>query len=189
MVWGLSKRFNDDPTCLQQKTPNYFQMLCPTFGPCKAICKPFHTVRKEMKDCKNCCAYCIKISSVTKMEKEFLRTRQFDDVHYIRPGAMCVVNIETNYLKSRKERKKLDQQICDEVAIQYGQKKKKKFGFRLKKKRDEIDEALSDLPPPVPIPTRKPQATKKCQDKFVRVQGFVTAQTAKNDLINTVTVN
>lgn len=137
MGWGLRKTFRDDPKCLPRKTPNYFQMLCPTFGPCKGICKPLHTVRKEMKDCKNCCAYCIKISSVTKMEREFLKTREFDDVHYLRPGAMCVVNIEENFLKSRKERKKADKKICEAVGKQYEDVKKKRFRFKIGKRKNK----------------------------------------------------
>lgn len=146
MVWGFGTRCRDDPKCLPLRTPNYFEMLCPTFGPCRGICKPFPTIRKEMKDCKNCCAYCIKPSSCTKLEKEFLRTRRFDDVHYLRPGAMCVVNIEEKFLKSRKERKKADKKICDEVTKQFGKKKKKRFFFkRGKGKGKEKSKTTKDI--------------------------------------------
>lgn len=106
MVWGFGKRCLD-LKCLPTKIPNYFQMFCSTFGPCRRICKPLTTITKETKDCKKCCAYCIKPNSCTKLEKVFLKNKRFDDVHYLRPGAMCVVNIEEKFLKSRKERKKL----------------------------------------------------------------------------------
>lgn len=128
MVWG----FGSSRIC--KPITNYFETLCTTFSPCKAICKPFsNTLTKETKNCKNCCAYCIKPSSVTKMERQFLKNKIYDNVHYLRPGAMCVVNIEENYLKNRRHRKKADKKICDKFAKQMGNKKKRRFMFKIRK--------------------------------------------------------
>lgn len=120
MVCGSRK--SRDP-CAPRRTPNYFEKFCTTFGPCKGICKPFFAT-KDYKDHKNCCAYCIKPSSLTKMERHFLKRKTLHDVHCLRPGAMCVVNMEEKYLKDRKARKLADKKLCEEIAERMGDKKK-----------------------------------------------------------------
>lgn len=138
MVWKIFRKFNDDVKCLPKRIPNYWEMFCPTFGPCRGICKPFIKTREDVKDCKNCCAYCIKTSSVTKMERDFLKHRKFDKAHYLSPGAMCVVKIEEKYLRSQKERKKAEKKACDELLG----RRKRRFCFRRKVERPRT-------PPPV----------------------------------------
>lgn len=111
MVWKIFERFNHDAKCLPKRIPNYWEMIKPIFGPCRGICKPFVQIReekKETKTCKNCCAYCIKINSVTKMERAFLKHKTFDSANYLKPGAACVVNMEKKYLKGLKDKKKME---------------------------------------------------------------------------------
>lgn len=148
MVGGFRKS-DDDPRCKPRKVQKtYFEKLCKTFGPCKGICKPkMKYIIHDNIDCQNCCAYCIKPSSVTKMEKHFLKEKTKHDVHYLKPGALCVKYMEESYLKDRRDRLRADKEVSKELAKQMKAEKKnlrvienplKKIEIFVKNKRREL---------------------------------------------------